>query len=370
MMTTVYDIMNRALQRIGTRTDVTEAEYLAQSSNEAKQLSLIFDNTRDDLSRMAPWDCVFFAQNLNYITSVTGTPENTSASTNLWQRGLPMPPWAYEYQYPEDCLRACYVIPALQTGYAGGVPITTAVTGGAPSLWQGSAVKFKVATDTFYPVTAAAVVSGGSGYAVGDLIVMPLGASDEQPIGAPVILRVATVLAGVILTVTVVNQVANSDTSLGGSYFWPLTGTQDSTGGYVYRNSTAITPTSYATFTLTFGSIGSQRVILTNQEFATLAYCKRVEDPNVMDTLFQSAWISALGAGVCMAITGDKTLANKLIQDANDDIMEARKADGNEGLTVNDVTPDWIRGRGINYADGQYSGPYQGYDWGSLWPMY
>ena len=44
--------------------------------------------------------------------------------------------------------------------------------------------------------------------------------------------------------------------------------------------------------------------------------------------------------------------------------------DGNEGLTINDVTPDWIRIRGIYFTE-NYSGPYGwGYDWGSLWPAF
>jgi len=372
-MTTDVEIINRALQRMGTRTTITAAEYAAQDTNEAKQARLLFENTRDDLTRMAPWDCTFFARNLTYITSTPGTPENTSPATNLWERGQPLPPWAYEYQYPVDCMRACYIIPATLTGFSSGVPITTAVTGGAPAFWQGQAVRFKVATDTFYPVTAAAIVSGGTGYAVGDIITMPLAAAGDPPIGAPVQIRVLTVNgSGAILTCEVVNQIYGQEDNdpKGGSYFWRQTGTQTSEGGTVERYSEEATPTSYATFTFTFGALGQQRVILTNQEYATLVYCKKITDVNLVDTLFQSAWISVLGAGLCMAITGDKSLANMLVQDANQDIIEARKADGNEGLTKNDVTPDWIRIRGVNYTDTMYSGPYSTFDWGNLWGTY
>lgn len=310
---------------------------------------------------MAPWNCAMQTANLTYISSVPGTPENTSAATELWTPGQPAPPWAYEYQYPVDCLKPVQIIPANLTGFSGGVPITTAVTGGAPAFWQGPPVRFKVGVDQFYPVTAAAIVAGGTGYAIGDQITLPIGPTDEVPIGAPVVLEVATVLAGVILTVTVVNQIAGSATPQGGSYFAKQTGTiaQDTTTG----SGTG------ATFTLTFGAKGDQRVILTNQEFATLQYCKQVTDPNVMDTLFQSAWISVLGANMCMALTGDKALANGLIGLANNDITEARKADGNEGWQINDVMPDFIRIRGINYTE-QYSGPYQSFDWGGFWPLY
>ena len=359
-MTDNVDIVNRALQVIGTRTTVTAAELANQTSNEAIQANLILTQYRDQLLRMAPWDCSLNYANLTYITSVPGTPENTSPVTTLWQKGQPAPPWAYEYQYPVDCLRACFIIPANQTGYAG-IPITTAVTGGASAFWNGQPVKFKVAIDQFYPVTAAAVVSGGTGYVVGDIITLPIGPTTSAPIGAPVQLRVATAPGGVVATVTVVNVILGSATPLGGSYFSPQTGT-------IAQSSTTGSGTG-ATFTLTFGSQGDQRTILTNQEFATMAYCRQVTDPNVMDSLFQEAWTSVLGAGLTMALTGDKGLANMAIGSANHKLLEARKVDGNEGLTINDVTPDWIRTRGIA-SQGYVSGPWSGFDWGSSWPTY
>ena len=70
-----------------------------------------------------------------------------------------------------------------------------------------------------------------------------------------------------------------------------------------------------------------------------------------------------------MALTGDKGIANKAIAEANDRILQARKVDGNEGLTINDVTPDFIRVRGIAWTE-YYSGPYSTFDWGALWPVY
>jgi len=363
-MTTNTDVCNRALQTFGTRTDVTDAELAASSTNEAKQFNLIAFNMRDDLLRMAPWDCGMKVANLNYITSQPGTPENTSAATTLWQPGQPAPPWAYEYQYPVDCLRAIQIIPANQTGFAGSTPITTAVTGGASAYWWGSPVKYKVQTDEFYPVTAAAVANGGLGHALGDIITLPLGPTTSQPIGAPAQLLVTGVGAlGVITGVSVVNVIIGSANPIGGSYFAPQTNpiAQGSTTG----------SGAGATFNLTFGSTkGTQRVILTNQEFATLMYIKQVTDPNVMDTLFQTAWIKLVGAAMQMALKGDKAFSNQLIGEVNASIQSARSIDGNEGLTINDVTPDWLRIRGVAYSDGYVSGPYSGYDFGGVWPMY
>jgi hypothetical protein len=55
---------------------------------------------------------------------------------------------------------------------------------------------------------------------------------------------------------------------------------------------------------------------------------------------------------------------------ANNAVMEARKADGNEGLTINDVTPDWIRVRGVDFYDDFGWSPNVGVDWGNLFPLY
>lgn len=365
-MTTTVDIVNLALQTFGSRTTVTAAELATNSSNEAIQANLTYNNTRDSLLRMAPWNCALNAINLTYISSVPGTPENTSAATTLWQKGQPMPPWAYEYQYPNDCLKPCWIIPAIQTGFAGSIPITTAVAGGASSLWMGGPIKYRVAIDQFFPVISAVPANSGQGYAIGDLITLAAGDPTLTPIGAPVILRVETLGGGPspIATVSVVSQVIDTPAAapLGGSYFLPQTNpvAQGTTTGVGIG----------ATFTLTYGPQASQRVILTNQEFATLAYIKQITDPNIWDPLFQDAMANALGADIVMGLSGDKGAANLCIGRANNSIMEARKADGNEGLTINDVTPDFIRIRGIWNTDGFTSGPYNSFDWGGILPAF
>ena len=361
-MTTQTDIVNLALQAFGSRTTVTAAELAANSSNEAIQANLTFGNTRDSLLRMAPWDCGLNAANLTYITSVPGTPENTSTATALWQKGQPMPPWAYEYQYPNDCLKACWVIPAIQTGFAG-IPITTAVTGGASSLLIGGPIRYRVGIDQFVPVTAAVVAAGGTGHAVGDVITLPGTVAGSAPIGAPAQLLVTAAPAGIITTVSVISQVIDAGAvPLGGSYFAAQTNpvSQDTTTGVGIG----------ATFTLTYGAKTSQRVILTNQEFATLAYVKQVTDPNIWDPLFQDAMANTLGANLCIALGGDKGMANLCIGLANNSIMEARKADSNESLTINDITPDFIRVRGGLFTSGASSGVFSSFDWGGMLPSF
>jgi hypothetical protein len=371
-MTTEVDITNRALQSMGTRTTVAS---LAEQSNEAIQASLVIRALRDELVRMAPWDCARNWVNLQYITSCPGTPENLGPGTSTWQKGIPAPPWAYEYQYPSDCVRAIYCVPNFTTGFATGIPITTAVTGFASIFWNGPPVMFKVGIDQFIPATGVTIASGGTGHAVGDIIFLAPGQYNPNllpanipPIGAPAVVQVTTVGGGGVITgVSLVNtfqQLTPPSEIVSGSYFKvqanPIA--QGSTSGVGIN----------ATFNLTFGAQMDQRVILTNQEFAILCYNKQITDPNVMDSMFIDAWSEILAARLVFQLTGDKALANIKVSTANQIIMEARKADGNEGLTVNDVTPDWIRIRGIapwGEANWEYS-PTMGFAWGPGFATY
>jgi hypothetical protein len=362
-LTTNTSIVNRALQAFGSRTTVTDAELAAESTNEAIQANLILTAYRDQLLRMAPWDCALVYANLAYITSAPGTPENTSAATTLWTPGQPAPPWAYEYMYPDDCLRACFVIPSNQTGQSGNIPITTAVTGGAPAFWAGQPIRFKVALDRYFrePSGSITVVTAGSGYQVGDTVIFggipsTLG---EVPAGL-LYATVATLSGSGIATLTATNF-----TNLGKKGLLYAVPTYDleqvSTSGLGTGGVVSIAAVGATMF--------PARTILTNQEYATMAYCQQVTDPNVMDPMFQEAWAYVLGAGICIALSGDKSLANMCIGMANERIKTAREVDGNEGLTINDVTPDWLRIRGIAWTEA-YSGPWSGFDWGNLWPTF
>lgn len=268
-MPSEIDIANRALGAIGTRTTIAS---LTENSPEARQCSIFIEPVRDELVRMAPWNFATNYQNLALICATPGTPENPYPTPTLWNKGIPPPPWAYEYVYPSDCLRPLWIVPQFTTGFSAGVPITTAITGGAPQFWNGPPVRFKVAVD----------------------------------------------------------QILNGIPAVGGA---------------------------------------DQRVILTNQENAILCYLKRVVDPNVMDDLFVQTWVTALAGRLVYALTGDKNLANLKLEEANSAISSARAADGNEGLTMNDVTPDWIRLRGIAMPGWEFS-PNIVFDWGPTLTMY
>lgn len=362
-------VINRALQAFGTRTTVTTAEMNALGSNEAIQSNLIYTKYRDQLLRMAPWNCGVKYANLIYLTSTPGTPENTSPVTFNWQPGQPAPPYAYEYMYPEDCLRDCWIVPNQNTGFASGIPITTAVTGGAASSWLGQPVKFKVSLDQFRAASGLVIVAGGSGFQVGDTAILGTNTLNNQfnanAVPAGIIkITVNTIGAGgSIATATLTNwsgiQVAQNAMLFGVPTY---TLVQVQTSGLGSGASATVSGVGQTQF--------SARTILTNQEYAMMAYVQQVTDTQVFDSLFEEAYVHVLAAGVVFALTGDKDLARGLANThvglANRKIEEARKVDGNEGLTVNDVTPDWIRTRGIAFGDA-YSGPWSGFDWGNLW---
>jgi len=83
------DLVNRALQVLGTRTTITTGELANNSTNEAIQANIAYDNIRQTLLRMAPWDCALTTLPLTLITAAQGTPENMSPAQNLWTKAPP-----------------------------------------------------------------------------------------------------------------------------------------------------------------------------------------------------------------------------------------------------------------------------------------
>jgi len=357
-MTQTIDIVNRAMQSLGTRTTIAS---LSEQSNEAIQANIALTPTLNELLRMAPWNCGRNYASLQLITAAPGTPENPTTGPSMWQKGFPPPPWAYEYQYPSDCLKALFVVPQFSTGFASGIPITTAVTGGSTAYWMGPPQRFQVSVDQLFYYTTVNLAAGGTGYVIGEIVSGPTHNSSGQLIGAPVQLMVTgTMGPGMITSFTMLSSVLGE--TVGGSYTQPPPssfGQSATTGVGVNATFSGASVTAPA----------DQRVTLTNQEFAILTYVKTVTDPNVMDPAFVEAWVALLAGRLVYALMGDKPLANIKLQEANVMISEARKSDGNEALTVNDITPDWIRARGIYYPTWEITPNIQ-FDWGPLLTMY
>jgi len=89
-----------------------------------------------------------------------------------------------------------------------------------------------------------------------------------------------------------------------------------------------------------------KKVILTNEYQANLVYTTRIDDPALYDGQFIQAFANYLGALVCIPLSGDKSLMKLAYEKADKITKDARASNGNEGLTVNDHVPDWIRVRG------------------------
>lgn len=88
------------------------------------------------------------------------------------------------------------------------------------------------------------------------------------------------------------------------------------------------------------------RVILTNQSQAQAVYTVNQPNPTIWDSLFQEAMVSSLAAYLVPALSLNIQLMGLQVQRAAALIARARTADGDEGVTVMDHLPDWMRARG------------------------
>lgn len=88
-------------------------------------------------------------------------------------------------------------------------------------------------------------------------------------------------------------------------------------------------------------------VILCNVPQAQLIYTTRITNPNLFDSQFVQALVAYLASRICRPLTGDKQNAMTLFQEAKAIVDMAASRNGNEGVTVIDTVPDWIRVRGL-----------------------
>jgi len=96
-------------------------------------------------------------------------------------------------------------------------------------------------------------------------------------------------------------------------------------------------------------------VLLTNQNQAIAIYTKSVTNVALFTSQFTEALRLYLGHRICIALTGDKQLSKGLFDEAQDAIRKAAATNQDEGLTVNESIPDWLRVRGYA-SDWAYPG--------------
>ena len=118
----------------------------------------------------------------------------------------------------------------------------------------------------------------------------------------------------------------------------------------------------------------SSKLVLSNVYEALLVYTGDEQNPEMFDDMFTQALVDVLSYRLVIPLTGNAGMRTEFKQAAMTSIMEARAADGNEGMPSADHTPDWIKTRGIDSPYGmnplpwsQWGDWYSGYDnmaWG------
>ena len=111
-------------------------------------------------------------------------------------------------------------------------------------------------------------------------------------------------------------------------------------------------------------------IILTNQDQAQAVYTTNQANPAGWDSLFQEAMVASLGAFLVPALSLSMGLLDRCVRQAEAAITVARAQDGNEGVTVMDHLPDWMRARlgGQGYVWGYGPGLNSGCGYSMLWP--
>lgn len=128
-------VVNIALAEIGTQSSIISFD---DQGVEAQTARLMYTPKLEMLSRGAHWNCLRKQGDLTQLKALIIDGEVSDDP--------PPRPWLYEYAYPQDCLKARYILPYWDSTFSG-VPLTTSPAT-IPTLWEGPPVEFVVATDT------------------------------------------------------------------------------------------------------------------------------------------------------------------------------------------------------------------------------
>jgi hypothetical protein len=109
-------------------------------------------------------------------------------------------------------------------------------------------------------------------------------------------------------------------------------------------------------------------IVLTNQSQAQAVYNANNSNPAIWDSLFQAGMVASLGAFLVPALSLSLPLMQLSIKTADMAIARARAQDGNEGVTVMDHLPDWMRARVGGGGFGGYNFSTFGGFVGMSWP--
>lgn len=104
MATTVTELVNQALRRIGYKTEIG---YIFEGSEASRAALTVYGQTRDDILRSKDWP---FARRSVALTVLKTAPVGGYGLTP-WSDAYPPAPWIYEYAYPTDCVEMRAVRP-------------------------------------------------------------------------------------------------------------------------------------------------------------------------------------------------------------------------------------------------------------------
>lgn len=135
-MTAPVDVCNLGLAEIGNRIQIASFNDGTAAS---KTAALFYTPKMQMLSRSANWDS-FRAQ--IPLTLLKATVVNGQLSNYP-----PPQPWAYEYAWPSDCLKARFIQPTLNAPGSSNPPLTTAPNVYIPAPGAPTGIPFVVATD-------------------------------------------------------------------------------------------------------------------------------------------------------------------------------------------------------------------------------
>src|SRR6266567_1523251 len=369
---TYLNISQQALADIGTRSKITDLPIPFGNGNDPSQeayfCGLFLADVRDHLLRAARWNFAKRTNQLPLLKAAPGTNENPfpAAARTSWNRAYPAPPWLYAYGYPGDSLYAHRLLgPSPQTNIQ--PPIFSGTTNLLTAYPRVPYSKFEVGTDLFdasgnsvaltYGAATVVVAAGGTGYLPGDTVSLPnvqYPFTTIGPPGAPQSITLTVTGISTIGAITAIN--IESPGSYAATPSNPL-----SVGATNGLGAGATFTVTWVANSATVPPITKFKVILTNVQNAVLEYTHTNTNPIDYDSEFAAALIAAMAAKLVQPLAGDKALARDKITMANSLILEARVADANEALTVNDHVPDWLRLRGVGGGLGfedYYFAPY------------
>ena len=87
------------------------------------------------------------------------------------------------------------------------------------------------------------------------------------------------------------------------------------------------------------------RIFMCNEETPQIYYTARIEDTADYDPEFVMAFSYVLAARMAMPLTGDRSIAGDLYEQARAVLSQAGASDANEGIEESNPDADWIRAR-------------------------